>query len=127
MGKEYGESKVYSDLSIGDAQQYVSFPVAKDFLITSSYVPPKRPRAWVWSVESPERLAELAEEYVTYLETAETDKVCLCLWRIHPDDVALTEKRRRTLVDEHPQCPVHTKAGRLVGFIEWLTGPADGG
>lgn len=87
-------------------------------------------------------------EFVTKLEVEETHKWCKCLWRIHPDDQgiklglcrecsgsisALIHKDigadnyhtfrgiRRVRVDDHPLCPVHTREGLLVGFIEWVT------
>lgn len=91
---------------------------------------------------------EYAKEYALEIEKGETDKLCSCLWRIHPDDMRVKsghcrecdEKQkhaihsadpshasvhvfrgiRKTRVDTDPRCPVHTKEGFLNYFFEWL-------
>lgn len=88
--------------------------------------------------------------FIGKLETEESADWCKCLWRIHPDDVGIkpghcricNTKRdsdkhyriaeddipgmhnfrgiRKTKVDQHPTCTVHTKEGLIIGFIEWV-------
>lgn len=78
-------------------------------------------------------------EFVGKLETEESAKWCKCLWRIHPDDQWVPERGcricgdkhkhhteghqfrgvRKVQIDNHPNCPVHTKEGLIIGFIEW--------
>lgn len=84
-------------------------------------------------------------EFVAKLETEESAEWCKCLWRIHPDDVGIkpghcrlcnnTRKAgkhgidhqfrgiRKTKVDPHPTCTVHTKEGLIIGFLEWAAKP----
>lgn len=81
-------------------------------------------------------------EYVGKLETEESARWCKCTWQIHPDDVGikmghcrdcgLTPKAhntevlhafrgvRKRMVDGSSVCPVHTKEGLIIGFIEWV-------
>jgi hypothetical protein len=69
----------------------------------------------------PEDLPLMIDKYVKDIETQETDDLCLCLWRIHPDDVDKpSDKQRKRRMDEHPVCPLHTKAGFLLYFFVWL-------
>ncbi len=91
---------------------------------------------------NPENIPHLVNTYVAKLETEESAEWCKCLWRIHPDDVKIrvghcricneAKKHpihanhnfagiRRVRVDNHPLCPVHTKEGLIVGFVEWLS------
>lgn len=96
---------------------------------------------------TPETLPHLVNTYVAQLETEESAKWCKCLWRVHPDDQGIKpghcrgcgESRkdkihqpmndqshpfygvRKVRVDDHPLCPVHTKEGLIVGFVEWLS------
>jgi len=96
---------------------------------------------------TPENMPHLVNTYVAKLETEESADWCKCLWRIHPDDQKIRvghcrmcnqpKKQhlgtydtnnethvfrgiRRVRVDTHPRCPVHTKEGLIVGFVEWL-------
>lgn len=99
------------------------------------------------------RIPEMAAEFVSWIEIAETDKWCKCEWAIHPDDEAIEEGkcrkcteskehdnhvwenipdityqhnfigRRKRLVDQNEQCPIHTKVGLILGFFEWLFTP----
>ncbi len=85
-------------------------------------------------------------EFIGKLETEESADWCKCLWRIHPDDQGIkpghcricnTPKAlgkhgydtpddhtfrgiRKTMVDQHPMCTVHTKEGLIIGFVEWI-------
>ncbi len=94
---------------------------------------------------TPENLPHLVNTYVAKLETEESAEWCKCIWRIHPDDQKIlvghcrvcNQPRkactglldgthiltgvRRVRVDNHPLCPVHTKEGLIVGFVEWLS------
>lgn len=93
------------------------------------------------------RIPEMAEKYIQLMEVEQSNKWCKCEWQIHPDDVKVkdghcrkcenlkdhpihidelgnpeckfTGKRKRRS-DENPQCPVHTRAGLILGFFEWL-------
>jgi len=80
-------------------------------------------------------------QYIDFIETTETDKVCRCTWAHHPDDEgkefgkcrecglskqddvhedAHTYKGvRRRKVAEDPNCYIHTKEGLVRGFFEW--------
>lgn len=96
-------------------------------------------------------IPDLAREYIAAMETEESAQWCKCLWRIHPDDVNIAmgdcrecgqaytadihnfpaEKElddghsfrgvRKKRIDDHPECPVHTKEGLLIHFVEWVT------
>ncbi len=94
---------------------------------------------------TPENMPHLVHTYVAKLETEESAKWCKCVWRIHPDDQMIrvghcrvcNQPRkgcmgmlnathvftgiRRVRVDNNPFCPVHTKEGLIVGFVEWLS------
>lgn len=63
-------------------------------------------------------LAVFAREYVSWLETAITEQVCKCAWldsgRLGPNGRPL-----RALSHAHPSCQVHTKEGRIIGFLKW--------
>lgn len=70
-------------------------------------------------------ISKWATEYTDYLEVALTDKACLCKW-IYRDPAPVKEveeeapkPRMRARSHEHPECPVHTKRGLLVGFFQW--------
>lgn len=114
-------------------------------------------------------IPELAEEYVSNMETERTNDWCKCEWLVHPEDegidptvcsacghpralhkglpdepMACTKriergkysetpsatcvcedwvdppKRRLRRGETHPECPIHTKEGFLLGFFEWL-------
>ena len=60
---------------------------------------------------------ELIAEYVTYLETQPTNKVCLCVW----EKPKVTGAIRATPVQHNPRCPVHSKEGLILGFINWMS------
>jgi len=88
----------------------------------------------------------LVSEWISLIETETTERMCKCKWSIHPDDVNVSEgccricandrddhegpnaadhdhefKGRRKMRDqiEHPECPVHSKSGLILGFLEW--------
>lgn len=95
-------------------------------------------------------LQELIKEYTGYIETAETGKVCKCLWAVHPDDRDIQTGhcrvcnhephpdvsaegeeapggfahkflgKRMRLFEQDEFCPAHTKEGLLLGFFKWL-------
>lgn len=80
--------------------------------------------------------------YVHALEIGESTRWCKCLWAAHPDDVLIKPGHcrlcslskgkhstdtnhvftgvRRRKIDTHPECPVHTREGLILGFIDWL-------
>lgn len=58
-------------------------------------------------------------DYLKAIEQKPTLEICKCLWRFHPDDLEKEEaKRRRVRVDTHPICPLHTREGLVITFIE---------
>lgn len=93
-----------------------------------------------------EEIPVLVAEYVSAIETQETNRWCRCEWIIHPEDIevqdnhcrACGEKRtanvhslleigshqflgkRMRRGDQNPECPVHTKEGFLLYFFEWV-------
>lgn len=78
------------------------------------------------------KVSEWADEYVSYLEVELTEKACLCKWIYRDaepipnitDDVDHTAAPRlRTRSHEHPECPVHTRRGLVVGFFQWASKP----
>jgi hypothetical protein len=85
-----------------------------------------------------ERTRQDVEDFIRLIETDHTAVRCKCRWRVHPDDVMVKpgycrvcgdkpvshrdhefKGIRRIKVDTHPECPVHTKEGLLLGFLEW--------
>lgn len=90
-------------------------------------------------------VSKWAEEYVAYLEVALSEKACLCKWIYRdgepkqvevttPQELAEGERsylpgptpRMRARSHEHPECPVHTRRGLVVGFFQWAnTRPKD--
>lgn len=65
-------------------------------------------------------LAVWTREYVSWLETAITNEVCKCAW-IDSGRLGPNGKPLRSLSHAHPLCQVHTKEGRIVGFLVWAT------
>jgi hypothetical protein len=66
----------------------------------------------IFETEEEEALWDAALSYRRVLESAPTLDVCLCQW---------TElKGKKVLGNTHPMCPVHSREGVLVGFIECL-------
>ena len=60
-------------------------------------------------------------QYITAIETGKSDDLCQCQWIIHPDDVDLPKgKRRKARGTVSFLCPVHTREGFLVGFLDWM-------
>lgn len=61
----------------------------------------------------------LIQGYLEWMEQAGTLEVCACEWIIHPDDLEKASGKRRMMrtTEDHPLCPVHTKAGFLFYFI----------
>jgi hypothetical protein len=90
-------------------------------------------------------VSKWAEEYVSYLEVELTEKACLCKWVYRdavPHQIEVTSQeaaskgekeflpgatpRLRMRSHEHPECPVHTRRGFVVGFFQWAnTRPKD--
>jgi len=67
-------------------------------------------------------LKGLIIDYVVHLEVDPTATWCLCPWQIHPADSEKPEgQRRKRRTDNHPECPVHTREGLIMGFIKWAT------
>lgn len=92
-----------------------------------------------------DQMPKLAEKYVAAMETGESDEWCRCEWMIHPDDITVAADtcrvcgakkndnvhdtqhvlqhvfrgRRKRRMDDAPDCPVHTKEGFLLYFIQW--------
>lgn len=89
-----------------------------------------------------ERLEAAVVDYTAHIETAETGKVCKCLWAVHPDDVEVTsgtcrecaqvaeshtpegdhhfKGKRMRLFEQDKFCPAHTREGFLLGFLDWM-------
>lgn len=65
-------------------------------------------------------LAVWTREYVGWLETAITQDVCRCAW-IDSGRLSPSGKRLLTISHAHPLCQVHTKEGRIVGFLVWAS------
>lgn len=66
-----------------------------------------------------------AREYVDELETKPSDTTCLCEWlyrdpKPEKGQEEILGPRMRVRSHEHPECPVHTKRGFLIGFYQWL-------
>jgi hypothetical protein len=92
-------------------------------------------------------ISKWAEEYVNKLEVELTEKACLCQWFYRdgaPKQIDVTSQqaasegkkeylpgptsptpRLRARSHEHPECPVHTRRGLLVGFYQWATTEKD--
>jgi hypothetical protein len=89
-------------------------------------------------------ISKWAEEYVNKLEVELTEKACLCQWFYRdgaPKQIEVTSQqamsegkkeylpgstpRLRVRSHEHPECPVHTRRGLLVGFYQWATTEKD--
>lgn len=112
--------------------------MAKDFQLNITDAEYRKP---------PEEMKDKVKAYVKFIETQPTTETCGCVWTTHPDDtevkpgdcrvcgVPMTEHletlepgnenhkfagRRTRLIDENPECPVHTKEGFLLGFFEWV-------
>jgi hypothetical protein len=67
-----------------------------------------------------DNLADLIRDYVVRLEIDPTSTWCKCPWEIHPADVDKPEARqRKRRLDNHPECPTHTREGLIAGFIKW--------
>lgn len=92
-------------------------------------------------------LHALVTSYIGALETEASADWCKCQWITHPDDaevpkdccrVCLRKKNvlehpaqfnmdgshdfrgvRKRRDDEHPECPVHTREGLILGFFTW--------
>lgn len=91
-------------------------------------------------------IPDLVKEFVNLLETRPSNEFCKCTWIAHPDDVDVPENccrvchafkddqlhtnenfseyhiyegRRLRPGEYDPQCPVHTKDGLILGFLEW--------
>lgn len=64
--------------------------------------------------------------YVKSLETEETTKHCKCEWIVHPDDIRKPEGQARRIRKGEAtlDCPVHTKEGFLLGFLNHMLNQA---
>ena len=71
----------------------------------------------------PDDLRALVARYVTWIETGVTLSACLCDWHEKfpvPGGVPV-----KMLSSVNLNCPVHTKEGFLLGFLDFVkTGPA---
>lgn len=65
-----------------------------------------------------EELVSVIREYVDYIETQETLKICKCEW-IYRDSVITTETRVRVRSHVSLECPLHSKEGLVLGFFLW--------
>lgn len=65
-------------------------------------------------------------DYVKSLETDVTTKHCKCEWIVHPDDVRKPESQARRIRKGEAtlDCPVHTKEGFLLGFLNYMLSQA---
>lgn len=61
----------------------------------------------------------LIQGYLEWLEAASTIEACTCEWLIHPDDLSKPKGKQRLIrtAEDHPLCPIHTRAGFLFYFI----------
>lgn len=60
-------------------------------------------------------------KYVSAIETGESDDWCRCQWALHPDGVkGANGKVLKRRIDTSFECPVHTKEGFLLGFLDWM-------
>lgn len=64
-----------------------------------------------------EALTLLIQRYISETETAETEKICKCIWQ---DTPAPNGGTRKTIKDVTADCPVHTKEGVIVGFLLFM-------
>lgn len=65
-----------------------------------------------------ETFKSLVTEYCSLIETSETFKFDKCLWK----EIPLPNGETGMVIAEaNLECPVHTKEGLLIGFIEWLS------
>lgn len=103
----------------------------------------------VWLSIPEHDLRELVKKYIGQMETEESEEWCKCLWRYHPDDQEIEKGhcrhcelprkhdihegkdtvyggahayggKRKQRVDDHPECPVHTREGLVMYFFEWM-------
>jgi hypothetical protein len=60
-------------------------------------------------------------DYVLMIQKERTNKICKCEWIPHPDDAykPIGERRMRR-GEQSLECPVHTKEGFLLGFLNYL-------
>lgn len=66
---------------------------------------------------SPQALIVAVQDYMSALETGESRATCYCLWAETLDGKAFR------VVQEHPLCRVHSKEGRIIGFLMyWAKG-----
>jgi len=101
-------------------------------------------------------VVHLVDEWISLIETETTDRMCKCEWTIHPEDVDVPEngcrvcnapqgsqmhdvmmspeefhpfqgRRKMRSGSEHPECPVHSKSGLILGFLEWAVETKNGG
>ncbi len=91
-------------------------------------------------------IAGYAIQYAHDIETGVTEHWCKCPWQTHPDDINLQPKHcrecwvhvsehptpahpdythsfraaRKRRMDDHPECPQHTKEGYIITFFDWV-------
>lgn len=66
---------------------------------------------------SPQAITIAVQDYMNALETGETRATCYCAWSETLDGKAFR------VVQEHPLCRVHSKEGRIIGFLMyWAKG-----
>ena len=66
---------------------------------------------------SPKAVTVAVQDYMNALETGETRETCYCVWAETLDGKAFR------ILEEHPLCRVHSKEGRILGFLMyWAKG-----
>lgn len=77
-------------------------------------------RDMVFVVLTLERTMDLVGRFITHVETAPTTDVCKCEWIIHPADVDKpVGNRRMRRGDASLECPVHSREGMILGFLQY--------
>lgn len=77
-------------------------------------------------------ISQWANEYVDKLETELSEDTCLCDWiyrepKPEKGQEEILGPRMRVRSHQHPECPVHTKRGFIIGFFQWAIKEKDFG
>lgn len=131
LHKLFRKQTMFAETAIG-RQRYVA---PKDGVIPAEFI----------SIPV-EDIKTYAVQYAQDIETGVTEHWCKCPWQIHPDDVNVQPKHcrecrvhandhdtpaspdythsfrapRKRRMDDHPECPLHTKEGYIIHFFQWV-------